>query len=319
MAQARQSLIPEGSSGYFHCVNRCVRRSWLCGLDALTGRSFEHRRAWVEQRLLVLAEVFAVSIYAYAVMSNHMHVVMKLDAEAGNKWSDREVAERWCRLFPNRDDKNEEQVALRTEHIEANPERVAKYRSRLTSLSWFMRCLAEPIARRANGEDECTGRFWEGRFKAQVLTDERALLAAMTYVDLNPIRANIALKVSTSHYTGVKQRVDRVRIDRALASTLLAPVAGLKQHGMSLSVRQYLELVVHTGRQWKEAKPGQISSPAKQTLCALKLGAEGWRRQVAVVGQPNIRVLGSAESLIEKAKAMGQRWLRGITMARQLA
>ncbi len=195
MAQARQSLIPGGSSGYFHCVNRCVRRSWLCGLDALTGRSFEHRREWVERRLMVLADVFAVSIYAYAVMSNHLHVVLKLDAVAGNGWSDHEVAERWCRLFPNRDDVEESQVALRIEQIGADAGRVAKYRSRLTSLSWFMRCLAEPIARRANGEDDCTGRFWEGRFKAQVLTDDRALVAAMTYVDLNPIRAKIATKV----------------------------------------------------------------------------------------------------------------------------
>jgi len=319
MTQARRSLIPEGSSGYFHCVNRCVRRSWLCGLDAVSGRSFDHRRGWIEKRLMELSTVFAVSLYAYAVMSNHLHVVLKVDAIAGTAWSDREVAERWCRLFPCREDQVVGQMALRIQQIEADAVRLERYRSRLMSLSWFMRCLAEPIARRANGEDECTGRFWEGRFKAQVLTDDRALLAAMTYVDLNPIRAKIARKVSASDFTAAKQRVQCLRIDKALAPTLLAPVAGLSQPGLALSVRQYLELVDSTGRQWRKDKPGRIPSRIQPILKELKLDARQWQQQVAALGQPKIRAFGGVESLIEKALVMGQRWLCGITLARQLA
>jgi len=131
MTQARRSLIPEGSSGYYHCVNRCVRRSWLCGLDAISGRSFDHRRGWIEKRLMALSAVVAVSICAYAVMNNHLHAVMKVDAIAGAAWSDREVAERWCQLFPCREDQEQARIVLRIQQIEADAVRLEQYRSRL--------------------------------------------------------------------------------------------------------------------------------------------------------------------------------------------
>ena len=112
-----------------------------------------------------LAGVFAVGLYAYAVMSNHVHLVLYLDPLASSLWNETEVAERWVRLFPVRvnGEVDIEASRLRAQVIAMDADRVACYRQRLSSLSWFMRCLAEPIARRANREDNCTGRFW-GRF-----------------------------------------------------------------------------------------------------------------------------------------------------------
>lgn len=181
MAIPRSHLIPPGSEGRYHCIQRCVRRAFLCGVDRYTGRSFEHRKGWIEERLHRLSECFAIAIHAYAIMSNHLHIVIQVIPELIETWSDGDIAARWLRLFPSA---NDDDIDLKRKRMLADPARLSVIRSRLSNLSWFMRCLAEPIARRANREDDCKGRFWEGRYKCQVLCDERALLAAMAYVDL---------------------------------------------------------------------------------------------------------------------------------------
>ena len=162
MTTARSLLVDSESPGYYHCISRCVRRAWLCGIDPYDGNSYEHRREWVEHRLLELAQIFAVSIYAYAVMSNHVHVVLRIDPSGATAWTAEETATRWVQLFPATVDGEIDPIACRTKEqsLLGNPERLEVCRQRLGSLAWFMRSLNEPIARRANREDSCTGRFW---------------------------------------------------------------------------------------------------------------------------------------------------------------
>jgi len=194
MPKPRKSLVSLEVTPYYHCVSRCVRRAFLCGEDKLTGKNFEHRRQWIEDRLLVLANIFAIDIAAYAVMSNHYHVVLHINREQALSWSELEVVEHWHRLFKGSllSQHFYQGDVLNTAELNALSEQVCEWRDRLMSISWFMRCTNEPIAREANHEDEATGRFWEGRFKSQALLDEKALAACMAYVDLNPIRARMA-------------------------------------------------------------------------------------------------------------------------------
>jgi hypothetical protein len=114
-------------------------------------------------------------------VNNHYHVVLHVDPTATAELSDEEVARRWLTAFPGRlkhDDSTEaaEHMMLA---IVGNPDRLAELRKRLGSLSWFMKALNEPIARRANREDGCKGKFWESRFKCQALLEDHAVLSCM--------------------------------------------------------------------------------------------------------------------------------------------
>ena len=209
-AYARREIVPSDEVGVYHCTARCVRRAFLCGVDSYSGQDYEHRREWIRQRLEHLASIFAIDICVYTVMSNHLHLVVRTRPDLVPEWSAEDVAWRWMRLHPPRDPG----TGQRTEpspgdinRIASNPERIEQVRGQLASLSWFMRCLCEPIARRANKEDECTGRFWEGRFHSQRLIDEGAILAGSIYVDLNPIRAGMAETPEEATYTSAFDRI----------------------------------------------------------------------------------------------------------------
>jgi REP element-mobilizing transposase RayT len=211
MTRPRSSLISLSDTPWYHVVNRCVRRAFLCGHDAATGCSFDHRRGWIETRIRELASVFTIDVAAYAVMSNHYHAVLRVDAARADALSDDEVLRRWTQLFSG--------PVLVQRYLGGAPELLGQaerdkvgefaqlYRLRLADVSWFMRVLNESIARQANAEDDCTGRFWEGRFKSQALLDEQALLAAMAYVDLNPIRAGMAESLHGSAHTSIAARL----------------------------------------------------------------------------------------------------------------
>lgn len=215
MPRPRKSLICENDTPYYHCISRCVRRAFLCGFDTYSGVSYEHRRQWVEDRLHLLAEVFAIDVCAYAVMSNHIHLVLRINSDKARRWSTLEVVQRWHRLFRGtmlsqqyaNGELEESDQTLPTAELHAVELSAKIWRQRLYDISWFMRALNEPIARQANKEDECTGRFWEGRFTSQALLDEASVARCMAYVDLNPIRAGMATTLETSTHTSIRYRL----------------------------------------------------------------------------------------------------------------
>lgn len=308
MTYPRSHLIdPQG--GTYHVCSRCVRRTFLCGVDELTGRDFSHRRQWIEDRILDLSNIFSVSIYAYAVMSNHYHIVLTVEPIL---LSDEEVAEKWLQLCPAKrgGDNLEQTHHFRKSLIMENSERLAELRNRLQSLSWFMRFLNEPLARAANKEDNCTGRFWEGRFKSQILLDEASVLACMVYVDLNPVRAGIADNVESSDFTSIQHRLSQSRGNELLSAlndkTSRTPYAPLK-------LDDYLALIHWTSNVQSKVRRN-IPNIVPASLRSNHTNSDHWFRDH--LPQPNRwqRAMGSVESLKDYAKSIGQCWVKNRSM-----
>lgn len=218
--KARKETIDPSVIQVVHVWNRCIRAMQLCGTDPVTGVDREYRRSWSRDRLEHLAMVYSIEVFTYAIMHNHTHLVLRSRPDIARKWSPNEVARRWLMITPKRDRTGKiiEPSVKRIQAIVNNPELVEKLRLQLSDVSWWMRSYAQHIAARANREDKQNGHFWEERFKTHVLIDQASILRCMLYVDLNPIRANIAGSVEQSDYTGAKDRFDDLRIHVATQS-----------------------------------------------------------------------------------------------------
>lgn len=172
---------------------------------------------------------------------------------------------------------------------------VENWRARLGSISEFMQQLNQAIARLANAEEKCTGRFWEGRYKSQPLLTEEALLTAMAYVDLNPIRAKMADTPEKSDHTSIKERVKPTfdfenacannpdlslhHLKRFNVKQLLpfeSVIKNEKQVGVLFRFDDYLTLVDTSGRIQRADKRGFISHAHHPILERLGIDPEEW-------------------------------------------
>jgi REP element-mobilizing transposase RayT len=296
---ARSHLVDVSITRWYHCITRCVRRALLLGEGPAD------RKLWIDHRLKELADIFAISVGGFSVLDNHLHLLVRLDPDTANGWSHEEVVRRWGRLFPPRDKSrkrlpvSEEWIALRLKDVQW----VAKARERLQSLSWFMKCLKEPLARLANRQDDTRGAFFEGRFKSVAILDEESLLATCAYIDLNPVAAGIAKTPEASPHTSIKERIDHAKAHgriQDLKEAERGSIAGSKasskleeahwlcpiadrhtldstREGMleGFSLGSYLLLVDYTGRLFRDGK-ATISRKLTGIFDRLGTSAESW-------------------------------------------
>jgi REP element-mobilizing transposase RayT len=331
MGYARKHLISLQDTPYYHVISRCVRRAWLWGQDEFAGRDYSHRKQWVIDRLAQLSEIFAIEICAYAVMSNHYHLVLYVDQEKAQRWTPEQVIHRWSQLHPP------PHLIQRYQAPDASPaEREAAemiietWRQRLFDISWFMRHLNEHLARRANAEDDCTGRFWEGRFKSQALLDEAGLLTAMAYVDLNPIRAGIANTPEQSEFTSIYQRIRQMRLAKPERSAkkpidvLNVPLRCFSDQShnnkatIPYAARDYLQLVDWSGRSIREGKRGYIDAKLPPILSRLNIDPESWQLAMARKGTLLGRAMGRLDLMRLHAATLGQAWIHGLRRSQRM-
>jgi hypothetical protein len=332
MSLPRSRIVDESVTPWYHCISRCDRRAYLCG-DGATDR-----KEWIERRLQELAGLFAIDCGGFAIMDNHLHLLLRLDSLRANNWSNQEVARRWATLFPVRDlAGNALPISeARVTQLASKPDWVAAARQRLRDLGWFMKCLKEPLARMANKEDGYTGAFWESRFKSIAVLDEQSLLATAAYIDLNPLAAGIGLAPEDTPNTSLHARIDHCRAIGTLESirddlsTLthdpsqerslwLLPLDDLRNEGdlrpglvAGCTLSCYLRLVDWTSRLARESKH-HLGAEIASIFERLRVDSSAWiKTMTRLLGEPRRSgsYFGSPSRLAQAAQAHGRRWHR---------
>lgn len=337
----RSKIFKRDKCGIYHCTQKINRGRRLMGKDKLSKKSFHHRRRWVQDQLREMARGYAFDVLAFAIMENHLHVVLRNRPDIAIDWTDEQVARRWWQVHPQRKNENGRAAVPNPEDLAPSlvVQRNQELRERLGDLSWYMRDLALPIARRANAEDEVKGHFFQDRYKATALADEMAVLACCVYVDLNPIRAHAAETPETSLYTSLRARLLTKLRDKGYeiveneANTFdewLAPIelderASAYQGAMpsatgdrlsdkgflAMSAEAYFELVDWTGRQQRtDGKTGVIPASLEPILARIGLEPSIWCVMAQRFGKIFKHVAGSPETLSREAAKAGNRWFQ---------
>jgi hypothetical protein len=299
MTQPRSKIVDPSLTRWYHCISRCVRRAFLFAEN----HEFD-RKEWLDQRLKELDSIFAVSVAGFSLMDNHLHLLLRIDPDVAKAWTPTEVAQRWLKLFPPR--RNRIPVAPTQDDLErsaSDPQWVEQKRERLASLSWFMKCLKEPLSRKANREEHCRGTFFEGRFKSIAILDEESILTIAAYIDLNPVAAGISPLPEQSLHTSIKERVEHVIAQGRLQDVQqirngsvaaqqvseglednhwLVPIEerrsqGSKREGIKegFTLGQYLMLVDCMSRTVREGKT-HLTQEVESILERLEIDAQRW-------------------------------------------
>lgn len=308
MVHPRRSLLKLRDTPYYHVTVRCVRRAWLAGTDAHTGKDYSHRKAWFLARAAHLSAAFCIDMCAYAIMHNYYEAVLHVDRARCAELTPTEIVQRWSSLFrPPALIDRWRQGTLAAAELAGAERLIGQWRTQLCDLSWFMRCLNQHLARRANLEDDCTGIFWETRFKSRAFSDSASLLAAMAYVDLSPVRLGTSMPAAALGSTSLHARIEQSF--RAPATTRDSqqadqgvPLVPCGTARVPFAFRDYLELLDWTGRTLRTATLGPTEPRTPHLLQSLELDADAW----LLAMQPTSGTPGRATSL-ERLRRRGQR------------
>ena len=299
MAQARQYKIDLSQTTVYHVVSTCVRQAWLCGYDAQTNHSYEHRRFRLVARMHYLASGFFIDLLEHNVLSNHYHILLDVAANKAAQASPEEVVRRYYSVSLAQGYKAVEKwyygKSLTQDEYKQAMQDIEYFRQRLTSISWFMQKLNQPIAKEANAEDDMKGRrFWEGRFYSRGVYSDPQIIKCMIYIALNKLHAQMAAKPEDDQHTALYERLngnltdsqtlveqgmpdfkrDRLALYN-LPANALKPFIGHESasdnDGIRCHFQDYCLLVDVSARIKRDDKAGQLDPDAQSILQRLNL------------------------------------------------
>ncbi len=337
-AAPRKELIPENKPGIYHLWNRCVRGAFLMGKDTTTGKDYDHRKGWAEARLSMLVASFGVEVCTFSILDNHFHIIVRVSPSVIDQLDDVEIARRWLRVYPGYwvlDENWHEPTTAEIEALAKDSEEILKLRRRLKSVSQFMSAFSEYMARRANKEDDVTGRFWGGRFRSRELADEAAVLSCAAYVDLNELRAGIARTLEECQHSSIAKRIEEQQggepCEWLVPIELLledygepTPSASGKRPSDRGLLRMTNEQYIRTLRWMAEnhqAGKDQHKPPPDNVEAELdRLQLDGGELLEIMGNIPQVfrRFMGTVEQIQARAAEVNRRWFHGVSAAARL-
>ncbi len=187
-------ILAEGV-GYYHVISRIAGQQFL----------MDDGEKDVLMRLMFNVAVFSgVEIMTFALMDNHFHILVKVpNAYAVD---DVELVEKMRVLYG--DAKTDRLLStweawdrrgLSFKAIDAK----AALRRRMFDLSQFCKTLKETYSMSYNFRHNHVGTIWGSRFKSILLSpDYKTLMTVGSYIDLNPVRAEIVEEPSAYRWSG---------------------------------------------------------------------------------------------------------------------
>jgi putative transposase len=318
MTKPRNLLMPPGSMGTFHVVSRCVRREFLLEREGRRERLAQGLARWLPH--------VGVDLQAYALMSNHIHLVLRLRPDRVATWDDATLARHALSVMPARSGLDRAPLPLSPEVVArhaGNAAWVAQQRERLGSASWLLRLVKQEMALLANRQEGCSGHFWESRYHCVALLDVPAVIACMIYVDLNPVRAGAVTVPELASWCSARHRAAQALGSQADASVgdaalgaLLTPISTCAPvcpetgafQTCELDARSYLTALDVSGRQIAAGKRGSIPVELDGILDRLGFAAERWIDAMARGGAMLGTALGAPDARQAFAARSGTTW-----------
>ena len=212
MAYRRSKYLDLENTKYYHCITRCVRRSFLCGYDELTKIDYNYRKEIIKNLLNVLTKAYSIEICSYVIMCNHIHLVLYVNDSEAQSWTDDEILKRWSILYPTSTSEIKALILNNEPETETKP-MIERARKKLYCIISFMEKFSHTLSKQFNKEDNCKGRFWEGNFHLHPILGLQALINTMVYVDLNPVRANMVNYPEEHDSCSISDRFNWVKIE----------------------------------------------------------------------------------------------------------
>ena len=328
MTRPRYQQILPRVTPYYHVMGRCTQGLSLMGeRNPITGENTADRKGWIETHLEHVARAFCIDVCKYALMDNHYHLLLHINMRKAKKLPMAEVIYRWHMMFEGDDlshryIKKEKLTGKERRQLERL---VKKWRKRLWNISWFMRCFNQYVSYRCNSESGNKGTFWQSRYKIKGLFSYAAILACCIYIDLNPVRAGLALTPETSDYTSFKKRLDALHLPGSVSADWLYPFRKDSTHAqkqqkdcLPFTMKEYMELLDETGRVARPDKPGKIAKHLPPILERLQFSQEQWLEVITHYDNHFKRFIAPASMMKKLAIELKQKWLQGTEACNRL-